>query len=595
MVCFTTRPEIRGNFGVVTSTHWIASAVGMSILEKGGNAFDAAVATGFVLQVVEPHLNGPAGDLPILLRPSGGTPSVICAQGTAPKAASAAAMRALGIDLIPGSGLLATVVPGAFDGWMLLLRDHGRLELEDVLAPAIWYLREGHPLLPGVASTIEGLEPFFKQHWPSSAEVWIRGGKVPQPLQPFRNPALAATWERILSEATGESREARIDAARQVWRNGFVADAIGSFLKTARVMDVTGQRQSALLTRDDIASWQARMEPTVSIDYHGWSIHKTGPWGQGPVLLMALQILRNFDLAKLDPLGEEFVHIVTEAIKLAWADREAYFGDPDFFDIPLTTLLSEDYGRARAALIGEAASLEQRPGRIPGYEYLADAAIARAMRQSGIEDDPATGEPTMAHLTEMRGDTVHIDVIDRWGNIVSATPSGGWLQSSPVIPGLGFALNSRAQMFWLEDGLASSLRPGARPRTTLTPSLAFNEDGRALAFGTPGGDQQDQWQLIWFLRMVHHGYDLQAGIDAPLFHSQHFQASFFPRDAHPARLVIEESIGAGTIEGLRRRGHEVTVAEAWSVGRLTAALRHSDGTLQAAATPRLMQAYAVGR
>ncbi|MDP0926932.1 gamma-glutamyltransferase family protein [Paracoccus onubensis] len=595
MVCFTTRPEIRGNFGVVTSTHWIASAVGMSILEKGGNAFDAAVATGFVLQVVEPHLNGPAGDLPILLRPSGGTPSVICAQGTAPKAASAAAMRALGIDLIPGSGLLATVVPGAFDGWMLLLRDHGRLELEDVLAPAIWYLREGHPLLPGVASTIEGLEPFFKQHWPSSAEVWIPGGKVPQPLQPFRNPALAATWERILSEATGESREARIDAARQVWRNGFVADAIGSFLKTARVMDVTGQRQSALLTRDDIASWQARMEPTVSIDYHGWSIHKTGPWGQGPVLLMALQILRNFDLAKLDPLGEEFVHTVTEAIKLAWADREAYFGDPDFFDIPLTTLLSEDYGRARAALIGEAASLEQRPGRIPGYEYLADAAIARAMRQSGIEDDPATGEPTMAHLTEMRGDTVHIDVIDRWGNIVSATPSGGWLQSSPVIPGLGFALNSRAQMFWLEDGLASSLRPGARPRTTLTPSLAFNEDGRALAFGTPGGDQQDQWQLIWFLRMVHHGYDLQAGIDAPLFHSQHFQASFFPRDAHPARLVIEESIGAGTIEGLRRRGHGVTVAEAWSVGRLTAALRHSDGTLQAAATPRLMQAYAVGR
>jgi gamma-glutamyltranspeptidase/glutathione hydrolase len=212
-----------------------------------------------------------------------------------------------------------------------------------------------------------------------------------------------------------------------------------------------------------------------------------------------------------------------------------------------------------------------------------------------VEDNPATGEPTMAHLTDVRGDTVHLDIIDRDGNMVSATPSGGWLQSSPIVPGLGFPLNSRAQMFWLDDGLASTLRPGARPRTTLTPSLAFHEDGSALAFGTPGGDQQDQWQLIWFLRFVHHGLNLQAGIDAPLFHSQHFQASFFPRQAKPGRMLIEETFGAETISQLKAKGHDVVVSPANTIGRLTAALRHPDGQLQAAATPRLMQAYAIGR
>lgn len=595
MTHFTTRPEIRGSFGVVTSTHWIASAVGMAILERGGNAFDAAVATGFVLQVVEPHLNGPAGDLPLIARPAGQEPRVICAQGPAPAAASVQAMADLGIGLIPGSGLLATVVPGAFDGWMLLLRDHGSLEPHEVLAPAIWYLREGHPLLPGVATTVERLKAFFDRYWPSSAEVWAPGGVVPQAGKLFCNPALAETWERILGHATGPTREARIDAARTAWRDGFVADAIADFLADACVMDVTGTSHRALMTRADIAGWQARTEPTVAVEYHGWTVHKTGPWGQGPVLLMALQILRNFDLAAMDPMGADFVHTVTEAIKLAWADREAYFGDPDFYDIPMDVLLSQDYGKMRAAQIGPRASNDQRPGRIAGHEHLADAAIARAARHSGIEDDPATGEPTMAHLTEVRGDTVHLDVIDRWGNMVAATPSGGWLQSSPVVPGLGFALNSRAQMFWLDEGLASTLRPGARPRTTLTPSLAVHRDGRAMVFGTPGGDQQDQWQLIWFLRLVHHGLDLQQGIDAPLFHSQHFQASFYPRDARPGRLMIEESFGAGVVDALRARGHEVVVSGANTIGRLTAAMRHPDGMMQAAATPRLMQAYAIGR
>ncbi|MDB2407438.1 gamma-glutamyltransferase family protein [Jannaschia sp.] len=593
---FTTRPEIRGTFGVVTSTHWIASATGMGVLERGGNAFDAAVATALVLQVVEPHLNGPAGDMPAIFQKAGEAAQVVCAQAPAPAGATIAHYRAQGLQLIPGSGLLATVIPGAFDGWMLMLRDHGSVSLREALTPAIDYARDGHPVLPRVANTIAGLAEYFAQEWPSSAEIWTPGGAAPQPNALFRNPDLARTYARLVEagEAAGDDRVAQIDAARAEWRIGFVAEAIGDYLDEAKVHDVSGSKHRAVLTRADLEGWQATYEAPLSYSYHGWTVHKTQAWSQGPVLLQALAILKHHDLAAMDPLGAPFVHTIIEAMKLAYADREAYYGDPDFAEIPMEHLLSDAYNAERAALIGAEASHDQRPGRVPGFEAQADAYIARAARDFGAAD-AAPQEPTMAHLTEKRGDTVHLDVIDRWGNMVAATPSGGWLQSNPVIPGLGFPLNSRAQMFWLEEGLPTSLAPGRRPRTTLTPSLAEHEDGRRLVFGTPGGDQQDQWQLIWFLRLVHHGLDLQQGMDQPLFHSMHFQGSFYPREAKPGEMMIEPAFGDTVIEDLRARGHTVHVAEPWSVGRLTAAMRDPDGMLRAAATPRLMQAYAVGR
>jgi gamma-glutamyltranspeptidase/glutathione hydrolase len=596
MQSFTTRPEIRGSFGVATSTHWIASAVGFGILEKGGNAFDAAVATGLVLQVVEPHLNGPAGDLPAIFHSvTTGKTEVLAAQGPAPAGATIDHYKAQGLSLIPGSGLLSTVVPGAFDGWMLMLRDHGSMTLREVMSPAIDYARDGHPVLPRVAHTIADLAEYFAREWPSSAKVWTPGGAAPEPHAMFRNPDLAATYQRIVEvgEAAGEDRIPQIDAARTAWAEGFVADAIFGYLSDACVHDVSEQKNRAVMTADDMAGWRAGYEPTLTYDYHGWTVHKTHAWSQGPVLLQGLAILKHFDLGAMDPLGDEFTHTVIETMKLAYADREAYYGDPAHSEVPMEVLLSDAYNAERAKLITREASTEQRPGRVPGFEHLADAYIERAARDFGVTD-AAPQEPTMAHLTEKRGDTVHLDIIDRWGNMVSATPSGGWLQSNPVIPGLGFPLNSRAQMFWLEEGLPTSLAPGRRPRTTLTPSLA-EKDGQRLVFGTPGGDQQDQWQLIWFLRFVHHGFDLQQGLDAPLFHSMHFQGSFFPREARPGEMMIEASYDAATIAALRARGHIVTLADPWTVGRLTAALRHADGTLQAAATPRLMQAYAIGR
>jgi gamma-glutamyltranspeptidase/glutathione hydrolase len=602
---FTTRPEITGTFGVCAATHWIATAVGMGMLERGGNAFDAAVAMGFTLQVVEPHLCGPAGDMPALVHAAGTDRiDVICGQGTAPAGATIAHYRAQGLDMVPGSGLLATVVPGAFDAWMLMLRDYGTVTVREAMAPAIGYARDGHPLLPGAAATIAGLKEFFAAEWPSSARVWTPGGAAPAPGALFRNPELADAYARIVREAeSARGREAQIEAARRAWSQGFVAEAVGAFVATAEVMDVSGRRNRGVLTADDMAGWSASVERPLSYAYGPWTVHKTGPWGQGPAMLQTLALLKGLDIAAMDPEGPEFVHATVEALKLAFADREAFYGDPAFSDVPIETLLSEGYAEARRALIGAEASLEQRPGRIPGFERQAEACVARAARAPAPVGDAGAGEPTMAHLTSRsgadatarRGDTVHLDVIDRWGNMVSATPSGGWLQSSPCVPGLGFPLNSRAQMFWLDEGLPSSLAPGRRPRTTLTPSLASLDGRPTLAFGSPGGDQQDQWQLILFLRHVHHGMTLQEAIDAPLFHTGHAQSSFFPREARPGHLMIERSAGAGVIADLRRRGHRVEEAEPWTVGRLTAARRDADGLMRAAATPRMMQAYAAGR
>lgn len=595
---FTTRPELSGTFGMVTSTHWLATAAGMKMLEAGGSAADAAVATGFVLNVVEPHLNGPLGDMPLLYRAAGAEePVVICGQGTAPAGATIDHYRAEGFDRIPGSGLLATVVPGAFDAWMLLLRDHGRLPLAEVLAPAIHYARHGHPILARVANEIAGMADVFRTEWPTSAPVWLPGGNAPEPGTLFANPALADFWERLVDEAKGAGvdREAQIEAARVAFYEGFVADAIDDFLRDAEVLDASGQRHKGVLTGQDMADWRATYETPISVDHAGWTVWKCGGWTQGPVLLQALQMLRGDDLGGLDPVGPEFVHLVTEALKLAFADREAYLGEPNAMDLPLNTLLSADYGAMRRDQIGTEASLEFRPGSIPGYEAWADAFRARVAEPSPADGGIGIGEPTMAHLTEKPGDTCHVDVIDQWGNMVSATPSGGWLKSSPVIPGLGVPLNSRAQMFWLEEGLPTTLAPGRRPRTTLSPSMAQGPDGSRLAFGTPGGDQQDQWQLTFLLRLIHHGMNLQEAIDGPLFHTGHLQASFYPRGSKPGHLMIEPGFPEATLKALAAKGHRLEVSAPWAIGRLTAARQRAEGILQAAATPRLMQAYAAGR
>ena len=593
---FTTRPEIDGTFGVVTSTHWIATAVGMSTLEKGGNAFDAACATAFTLQVVEPHLNGPGGDVPVIMFDvRKGCPEVICGQGPAPAAATIAHYRSLGLDMMPGTGLLAACVPGMFDTWMTVLRDYGTMPLAEVLAPAIFYAREGHPLVERANATIATVEKLFREHWPTSAAVYLRNGKVPATGTLFTNPAIADTYARVLREAAGPgSREQEIERARKVWSQGFVAEAVDRFCRSQEIMDTSGRRNRGVLTGQDMARWQATIEPPLTYQYGRYTVCKLGPWAQGPVMLQQLALLKGFRLDGLDVTGPEFIHIVVEASKLAFADREKFYGDPKFEQIPIETLLSDAYNDERRKLIHQTASLELRPGSVEGFGAVIKLKQPPPHRDAAAVGAMGAGEPTVGQLGEVRGDTVHFDIVDRAGNMISATPSGGWLQSSPVIPELGFSLGTRGQMFWLEENHPASLKPGKRPRTTLSPTLALRDDEPYLAWGSPGGDQQDQWTTQFFLRHVHAGLNLQEAIDAPAWHSEHFPISFWPRTARPGVLVMESRVPADSRKELERRGHLVEVGPAWSEGRLTAASR--DGRRRkAAANPPGMQGYAAGR
>ena len=610
---FTTRPQLAGTFGMVASTHWLASAAGMAVLEAGGTAFDAAVAAGLVLQVVEPHMNGLGGEAPIIGGTGDGEIFVLDGQGPAGGSARVLAFSDMGLDLIPGNGLLPACVPAAFGTWLLLLQRYGRLPLRAVLQYAIGYARDGYPMTAGASAAIASAEQLFRQHWASSAEVYLGGG-VPAPGSRFANPALAATYQRILdeAEAAGADRDKQIDAARRSYYQGFVAEAIDGYLAGAEVMDLTGQPHRALLSGADLAAWQASVEQPARLDFMGLTVCKTGPWGQGPVFLQQLALLDGLGLDSLAPGSVDHLHAVIECAKLAFADREAWYGDPRFAEVPLDGLLSAGYAAQRRALVGGEASLELRPGspdgqppRLPGYATgavrrpggAAAAAAEPTAEESGAGTAPrweVTGQGARAAARPATGDTCHLDVADRFGNLVSVTPSGGWLQSSPVIPGLGFCLGTRAQMFTLTEGLPNTLAPGKRPRTTLTPSLALRGGQPYLAFGTPGGDQQDQWTLAFFLNHVVFGMNLQEAIDSPAFHTRHFPSSFYPRQAAPGEIDVESRAGQPVIDDLSARGHRVTVRAPWSLGRVSAVARDG-GMLYAAANPRGMQGYAIGR
>lgn len=587
---FTTRPEVKGTFGVVSSTHWLASQSAMAVLERGGNAFDAAVAGGFVLQVVEPHLNGLGGDLPILLwDASRAKPEVICGQGPSPSAATIDRIKKLGLDEIPGTGLVAACVPGAFGGWMTLLRDHGTWRLRDVLEFASGYAESGYPLLPRIVDVLAMVEPLFREHWQASAAVYFADG-MPRPWQVFRNRDLAATYRRLIAEGegAGAGRERQIDAALASFYGGFVAESVDRHCRTA-AMDSSGLPHAGLLSAADMSSFVARHEAPVTSDFQGWTVAKCGSWSQGPVFLQQLRLLEGLDLASSTMLSAHHIHLVVESAKLAFADREAWYADPDFADVPISALLSREYAAERRRLVGQRASLELRPGSPAGRS---PRLPLRAGQQVAHGHWTGTGAQSTGST---RGDTCHIAVADHRGNFIACTPSGGWLQSSPVIEGLGFGLGTRAQMFNLDPEHPNRVEGGKRPRTTLSPSLAMRDGQPVLAFGTPGGDQQDQWTLELFLAHAVFGLDLQAAMDAPMFHTAHFPSSFAPHDAFPGRLLAEP-MAPGVLDELRARGHEVVEAPPWSLGRMCAVgVNRETGLLQAAATPRGAQAYAVGR
>ena len=577
-VPFATRPVLQGTFGMVAAGHYLAAAIGLNLLERGGNAVDAGVAAGFALALLKPQSVGIGGEAPILIHAAGQNRNVaINGQGWAPGAATIDWFRSNGVSLIPPDGFLPATVPAQFASWCTALQQFGTASLADVLGPAVDLAEGGFPMYTAMHNGILKVAERFINEWPTSAALYLDNGRPAADGTLTRNPDWARTLKGAIDaslRASGD-REASIQAAMDYFYTGPVAQKAVEFSSRNAFLDASGEAHTGLLALEDFADYGARgtrVEEPVGATYRGIQVLKCGPWSQGPVLLQQLKLLEGFGLRALGHNTAEYLHVYLECAKLAFADRERYYADPAFVDVPLGRLLSEDYAAERRALVDpRRASLEQRAGVV------------------AVTPAPAERWPVVT------GDTTHIDVVDRWGNLFAATPSGGWIGSSPVVEGLGFPLGTRGQMFYLDERHPNSLAPGKRPRTTLTPSLALRDGQPWLAFGTPGGDQQDQWSLQFFLNVVEFGMDLQEALDAPTVQSTHFPGSFYPHQAVPGGVRIESRIPADVRDELTARGHKVSVDGPWSHGQVTAVAREPNGVLSGAASPRGRVPYVMGR
>ncbi len=573
----TVYPLLMGRRAMIATEHYLSAAAGARIFALNGNAIDAAVAATFVEGVVNPHMHTIGGEAPMLIY-SASARRVIAVNGNmmAPARATIDHFRSLGIDLIPASGLLAAGVPAAFDALVTALKTFGTKSLAEIVEPVLALATDGFPMHIGLSGEIPpdsdgpvaGAGASIRQNatryltkWPSTARVYLPDGKVPRPGTVIKNPALAYFYRRLLESEAGaknRGREAALDAARDRFYRGDIAREIVAW------SDANG----GLLADSDLARFTTQLETPVSANYRGVTVFKCGPWSQGPVFIQQLKLLEGFELAALGHNSADYIHAVVEAAKLSFADREAYYGDPAFTDVPIAALVSDQYAALRRPLIDrERASLEQRPG---------DPIAMRALRDAPPPDARPWG-----------AGTVHVTAADRDGNMIAVTASGGWIPSSPVIDSLGFPLGTRMQTFHLDERHPNALKPGKRPRTTLSPSLAMRAGQPYLAFGTPGGDQQDQWTLQFFLNVVDFGMDLQSAIEAPKFSSAHFPSTFYPHNNFPGLLRIEERVDAGVRAALAARGHIIEVRPPWSEGHILAVQfdAHS-GVLSGGADPR---------
>ncbi len=560
----TFYPRVFGRRGAVAAEHYSAALAGIEMLRLGGNAVDSACAAALVEGVVNPQMHTIGGELPILIAAPG--QAVVCINGNmaAPGRATPQAFRDLGHSEIPAEGVLAAGVPGALGAIVEALTRFGRLRFADVSAPAIELARNGFPAHAGlIRQHKSGITDNFEKFsaWPATAAIYLPGGRIPNEGDLIRNPALADMYAHLnLAENTsGGDRKAGLRAVFDAFYRGDIAAEIVRFV----------QDHGGLLERSDFDKFKIPVESSASIHYAGVEIHKCGPWNQGPALLQSLTILKNFDLRALGHNSADYIHVVVEAMKLAFADREQFYGDPLQVKVPLETLLSDGYGAQRAKLIANAANAEIRPG------------------------DPFNNAPLLGCRRTAGGaawgpGTVHVDAMDADGLTAAFTPSGGWLRASQVIPALGFPLSMRLSNCYLEPARHPNVvAPFKRPRTTISPSLVMKDGGAWMAFGSMGGDQQDQWQLQFFLNRLVFGMPLQAAIEAPKFSSEHFPGFFAPNDFYLNRLRIEPGIGEPVFAALAARGHDLDIAPAWSEGFLCAIERHPQtGVLEAGCDPR---------
>ena len=593
-----TRPVIMGTRGVVTSGHYLATAAGFRIMEQGGNAIDAAAAMCICLNLLEPQSNGIGGEAPTLIYSAREERTfAISGMGYSPKAFSIEWCRENGIDLIPGDGYLPACVPATVDTWATAVARFGTMSFSQILQPAIELAENGFPVYQRLHDSVAADVRKFTELYPSTGEVYLPGGQVPQVGEVFRNIDFAQTLKIMVAaekEAQHRGRAAGIQAARDAFYKGPIAERIVEFITAEPLYDASGSSHIGLLSYEDLAEWNATVESSVSMDYRGLEVHKCPAWTQGPVFLQQLSILEGFDLGKMGHNTAEYLHTWIETSKLAFADREAYYGDPAHDEVPMEMLLSKDYAASRRNLIESSASLAMRAGDlgggVPTYASrdVADdnrralGVKAREVQDLGL-DHPHTG------------DTTHLDAVDREGNMVACTPSGGWIGTSPVIKGLGFPLGTRGQMFYLNPERPNALAPRKRPRATLTPSLVTKNGDPFMVFGTPGGDAQDQWTLQFFLNYVDFGMNLQEALDAATVHSVHFPSSFYPRRAFPGRVIAESRIPAGVTNELAGKGHEVVSTGGWSNGKVMGI--HYDkarGVIMGAVSPKGNIGYAIG-
>jgi gamma-glutamyltranspeptidase / glutathione hydrolase len=572
-----------GTHGMVATEHYLSALIGVDILKRGGNAVDATVAATLAEGVLNPHMHTLGGEVPMLIyMADSGQVSAINGNTAAPQRATIEWFTAHGMALIPGEGLLAAGVPAAPGALITALERFGTMTLADVMQPALELAREGFPVHPGLVGPSDYLAfsiwhslETFQERWPTSARLYLPQGRLPEVGTIFRNSDLAQTFEALLRaerQAASQGRSAGLNAARKAFYQGDIARQIASFV----------QRHGGLLDVDDLAAFETKVEAPVSVNYRGSTVFKCGPWSQGPVFLQQLRLLEGYDLQSMGHNTAAYIHCVTEAAKLAFADREAYYGDPDFVHVPLQELLSEAYTTARRTLIDPSrASHELCPG---------DPVNGKALWS---RHGPLVGR-------EWQRGTVHVAVVDRQRNLVAATPSGAWLSGSPVVEGLGFPLTTRIQVFYLDHQHPNALAPRKRPRTTLTPSLALRHGKPFMAFGTMGLDQQDQWTLQCFLNVVEFGMPLQAAIEAPKFSSKHFPSSIYPHTAEPGVLRVEGRVPYEVRRSLQAKGHQVVIQPDWIEGYVVGVQVDPErGVVYGGADPRgeastLLPAYAIG-
>ena len=565
----TTRPVVAGTHGVVSGGHPLVSMAGMRMLLAGGNAFDAAVAAGFAAAVVEPTASYTlCGECVALIHDARrGETVALSGQGIAPALATVAFFRGRGLDRIPtGPGPdahLSFTVPGAVDAYLTVLERFGTRSLGEVLAPALSYAERGFPMYEYMHRLLAIAESRtqFDLYPPGGTAVFYPNGRVPEVGELFAQPALGATLRRLAAADTGARghRAAGIAAARERFYRGDVAAAIGAF----------SERVGGLLRASDLAGYRAAIEPTLTTAFAGRRIHGQGAWTQGPVLMQALGMLEGFDLRAMGHNSARYVHVVAEALKLAFADRERYYGDGA--GVPMEELLAPAYARERAALIRlDRAAPEAPPPGDP--------------RRAGVAAGPAP-EPRDAVEAAADG-TTHIAAIDGDGNMICLTPSGGVFRKSAFSPELGCTLSTRSEMFVLDEVHPNGLAPGKRPRTTLV-SYLIEEGGRPVwTIGCPGGDDQAQADLQLVLNVLVFGMNPQQAVEAPRFSTQTLVNSFYPRAYRPGQLNVEPGIPESTRAELRGLGHSVTETGACGIGAVVTRRDPDTGVLSAGADPR---------